>query len=236
MTADHVPFSHSKERLKAHTEMETRPCLWNGSPSCPSACPGIENSSWGYLSDYKALDGQEEAETQVAGRPREGPQAPSSPQRPRILPHSLWAETWPLPHPITTEPYHQKQEQCCPGMDFSVWHDIGRQPPDTRPHSCANSLLTGSPPGGPGTPLGTPTAWSPGPHADPHVRQPLSFQAPHAWLSLKGPHSPQPASSAPHAPAAPLRRSSVNPTPSLPRKPPAPASLQATCIFQAQLH
>lgn len=141
--------------------METRPCLRNGSPSCPSACPGIENSSWGYLSDYKALDGQEEAETQVGRRPREGPPAPSSPQRPRILPRSLWAETWPLPHPITTEPYHQKQKQCRPGMDFSVWYDTGRQPPDTRPHSCANSLLTGSPPGRTGTPLGTPTAWSP---------------------------------------------------------------------------
>lgn len=150
MTTDHISLSHSKERLKAHTEMDTRPCLWNGSPSCPSACPRIENSSWEYLSNYKALDGQEEAETQVGRRPHEGPPAPSSLQHPRILPRSLSAETWPLPHPITTEPYHQKQEQCCPGMDFSVRHDIGRQPPDTRPHSCANSLLTGSPTAGPG--------------------------------------------------------------------------------------
>lgn len=147
MTTDHVSFTHSKEQLEAHTETDTRPCLWNGSPFCPSACPGIENSSWGYLSNYKALDGQEEAETQVGRRPREGPPAPSSLQHPRILPHSLWAETWPIPHPVTTEPYHQKQEQCCPSLDFSVWHGIGRQPPDTRPHSCANNLLTGSPTG-----------------------------------------------------------------------------------------
>lgn len=63
--------------------------------------------------------------TRVGRRAREWLPGPSSARLSIVFPGSLWAETWPVPYPITIEPQSSKQERCYLGMVLLCGYDAG---------------------------------------------------------------------------------------------------------------